>query len=164
MKKKGYFLTLDAFIATVIIAAGLLLLLFLTSYRPEQEQAVFFADDLAKGMATQTVRNTNTPEIQQMRRDGDIRNLENSLFEQIGEFYIREEFTLAETFTESITIGRIPPQYGYSVRVDDAIMYETGVERNSSGLLISSKVILSGTPNKSMFWGPFVGEVRVWQQ
>jgi len=164
MKKRGYFFTLDAFIAVGIITAGLFLIFVSSSHRPFQEQAVFFADDLMNGLARQTLRDTNEPYIQQLRRDGNISNLDITLFEQLGDFYVRRSFDQAAKLAEAVTKDRVPPQYGYAIRINGTELYAAGVLLNTTPLLVRSKTIISGISNSTEFWGPLEAEVRVWLQ
>jgi len=52
MKKKAYFFTLDAFIATGVIAVGIVLILFTTTNKPYEMQTAFLSQDLIETISS----------------------------------------------------------------------------------------------------------------
>ena len=159
--KKAYFFTLDAFIAGTIIATGLLLVLFYRTNVPQQTQTINIADDVMGYFSKTKVSEVNNVYIDSHRKNKVV-NPQNTLIEQLGEFYYLKDLPDAKGFTEEATKGSIPPQYGYMVLVNGTELYSNKIYTNATSFLFSSKKMIFGAVNQTDMW-IYKSEVRVWK-
>ncbi|MFC1800810.1 hypothetical protein ACFLYT_02010, partial [Nanoarchaeota archaeon] len=95
----------------------------------------------------------------------DIANPDNTLLEQMSEFYHQGEpyYGYAETIARSISKGLVKPQYSYAVYINKTLIYNlTKHNEENASLLITSKKLVYGMLDQEL-WGPYIAEVRVWQ-
>ncbi len=163
VNKRGYFFTLDAFIAIGIIALGLLLVLFAQSYKPYETQAVFLSQDFIDALTSTKVSEVNNQFVFDLIGRGNITSLDNTILEQAGEFYITGQKDLATEFIGQVSGDIVPVQYGFELLVNEEPIFNRSVLTERAELVVSSKKLLFGVVNVSQMWGPIGAEVRVWQ-
>src|SRR3989344_3348128 len=112
--KKGVFFTIDALLACGIIIIAIVLVS--QFYYSEQQTANvnYASQDLVNVFSTMTVSQINNAYVQNLTASGIITNTNNTLIEQIGEFWAQESAELAENFTKNLTEDLIPKNYGFS--------------------------------------------------
>lgn len=159
---KGYFFTLDAFVAMGIIVAGLVFVLTAYSYRPVTAQATVLGSDLLLSLANTKVTEINNDYARNLALNGTITNTDNSLLQQAAEFYVNNQSSMGSEFLRNLTYSLVPLQYGYELRINKTAIYSRGAFTNTNRLVVSSKSIVFGIYNNTM-WGPLDAEVRVWQ-
>ena len=109
-----------------------------------------------------------------LHRNGNITSLDNTLFEQICEFYYRNvtkksSFTLGliDSFVSSISSNIVPPGYGFIINIEDTTVYNKTGKRispiNDSVIVIPSKRLIHGIYNETELIGPYIVEVIVWK-
>jgi len=171
MKKKAYFFTLDAFIATGVIAVGIVLILFTTTNKPYEMQTAFLSQDLIDTISSIKVYQiSDNNYIYELIEEGSITNPENTILDQIGEFSYRGMNDTASNFTKTILPGIIPNEYNFQllIKEGDIIKFNyiklksIGTLRNTSKAVASSKNIIFGLSDSTM-WGPYIAEVRTWK-
>lgn len=162
MKKRGYFFTLDAFIAIAIITAGMLLILSAHSFVPYPTQTLYLSEGYIDTIASVKIYEVNNPYVDELRLNGQIKNPEQTLLEQVGEFYVTGRDDLATNLVRNITHGLIPEQYGFELLINKTRVYNQSILSNKTILLVSSKRIVSGIINRSELW-TLEAEMRVWQ-
>ncbi len=160
--RKGYFFTLDAFIAMGIIVAGLVFVLTAYSYRPVTSQATVLGSDLMLSLANTKVTEINNDYVRNLTLNGTITNSDNSLLQQVGEFYVNNQNSMGREFVRNVTNNLIPVQYGFELRINNTPVYNRSAFTRTNRLVTSSKSIVFGIYNNTM-WGPLNAEVRVWQ-
>lgn len=177
--RKGYFFVLDAFLAMSILVLGILIVYSFRSYSPSQVQPLLLADDVMESLSSNKVGdlagNISGPGIyvQGLISDGDIPTMQNTLLEQIGEFYALDNDALCRSFTANITDMLIPSQYGFALYVNvtnhslntndfKVIVNNISVQQDESSMLVTSKRIVAGIVNETVMWGPFIMEARIW--
>ena len=197
MNKKAFFFTIDAFIALGVLVAGFLLVLATHTYQPIESQTIFFSKDLLQVFSTTKVDQADNQLIFQMRcKDcncdptnfaycGLIKNLDNTLLEQLGEFVYRSRpngdcsskcMDAAKEIARTFSASLINPQFTYEFVIKDVKNPEsiqeytllnntqiTGKTQDKTNLLIVSKRLIYGIGDNNDMFGPYVAEVRVWQ-
>ena len=161
--KRGYFFTLDAFIAIGVISLGLLLVLFTQSFKPYETQAVFLSQDFIDTLTSTKVSEVNNPYVFDLVGQGNITNPDNTILEQAGEFYITGRKGAASEFIGQVAADIVPVQYGLELLINQETIFNRSVLTDDVGLVVSSKKILFGIVNVSDMWGPLGTEVRIWQ-
>ena len=175
IKKRGYFFVLDAVLGLFVIAIGIFLIS--TSYVnvPQLTQVGLLSDDLLNFLSNTKISNLNNPYAGiggQLWKQGMITDADNSLLQQIGEFYAKNNLDIAEKFIANVSKDVVPAQFEYEVWMDGIVLYpraptaEHIESKNSTKLLLTSKKITFGIINKatSDLWGPYKAEVFVWER
>ncbi len=180
MQRKGYIFSLDAIIAICVMVVGIVLVLLSMSYTPTPTQAVSLSQDLVNALYATKIYDLNDqdyPYVKFLKSNGNITLMENTILEQIGEFYYRNVtyhcmycLGLATNFARNLTKYSIPEQYSFEILVNNMSIYErrstnptVSSEKNNSRLLMTSRRIFSGFINRTDIWGPYSAEVFVWQ-
>jgi hypothetical protein len=140
--KKAIFFTLDALIAAGILLVGLVIISSTHLNRQPTVHLSYISDDLMGVLSEIKVYEINDPYVDELIANGNITKLDNSIIEQIGEFWAENQTEIAENFTKAILGDSIPETYGYSLLVDDELVHtrQTGVNYS----VISSRKIVSG--------------------
>jgi hypothetical protein len=163
MGKKGYFFTLDAFLAVGILAVGLVILYLSQSFTPSTAQSEFLAQDLLKTLGSTKLSELNSRYVDEQRFAGNITSMSNTLLEQMGEFYYTNQIGNAQNFSTNITSAMVPPAYGYRISMDTALLTNRSVLSNDNPDLSVSKSFVLGVINTSVLWGPYPVEVLIWR-
>lgn len=164
MQKRGYFFTIDAFVAILILVMGILLVLSIQNSRPYDTQALFISQDLMTSLSSTNVRDINQPYINALRGNGTITNFDNSVMEQAAEFYVTNQDDISREFIKSALSTIVPSQYGYRVVINNEVLYNTSTPALDINVLTTSKTIVYGTLNRTILWGPYTVELTTWQQ
>ena len=174
-KKRGYFFILDAALGIFVLAIGAFLIASLYINLPEPSQVGLLSDDFLNFLSNTQIKDLNNPYGGiggKLWKDGNITNKDNSLLQQIGEFYSKKQYDLAEKFIRNVSANVIPSQFNYELWMDSSILYpripDAGeiASKSKTDLMLTSKKITFGvasTANSSL-WGPYKAEVFVWQK
>ncbi|MBI2664280.1 hypothetical protein HYX10_02965 [Candidatus Woesearchaeota archaeon] len=184
MAKRGQYFTIDAFVAMLVVATGLVLVLALNTYQPSTAQPEVLSQEFVNTLAQVKIKEMNNPFVAQQLKGGNITNPDNTLLQQVYEYYSYFDSFLTGcspsnpchgfdpvTYTNmsaellaSVAKDLVPAQYSYEILVDGVPLNSRGTGQQEAKVLISSKRIIFGIVNKSVeFWGPIVVEVRIWQ-
>ncbi len=163
--KRAQYLTLDAFIASMIIAVTLVIVLAARTTQPYTSQSEAASKGLAESLSQLKLGELNNQLIINMSRNGTITNLDNTILQQATEFYFLGNRHYAFELLRNITQTLIPKQYSFDVIINNDLIYNRTISaENSSSVLISSKKLIFGVVNRTaMVYGPTIAEVRIWQ-
>lgn len=163
--KKAQYLTIDAFIASMIVAVTLVIVLAARTSQPYVAQSELTSKGFADSLSQVKLKELNNPLVINLSRDGTITNPDNSVLQQATEFYIIGHKDLAFALLNNVTQRLIAPQYSFKILINNTLIYNrTLVNENTSGTLISSKKLVFGVINRTMLvYGPTTAEVIVWQ-
>lgn len=170
MNKRGaYFFVIDALIAASIIFMSLMLIFNTHVSSPESNPALRMVEDYTDFLVGTKIRELQAPYVQDLIDDGNITHLDNTILEQLTEFYYINESGARDTtnimwaFVRNISQGIISEQRSFSVFVNQTIVYE---EINSplqqSRLVVNSKKISYKRINETYIYGPIMVEVKLW--
>ncbi len=163
IKKRGYFFTLDAFVAMGIIVVGLFVVLASYSYSPVSEQQEALGADILLSLSATKVTELNNDYVMLLITNGTITNRDNTVLQQLGEFYVNNQSSMGSKFIANISSNILPYQFGVNISINKTQAYYSGAKlRPSSRYVISSKSIIFGIYNGT-FWGPFPADVVMWQ-
>ncbi|PIY60630.1 hypothetical protein COY95_00795 [Candidatus Woesearchaeota archaeon CG_4_10_14_0_8_um_filter_47_5] len=169
--RRGYFFVLDAFLAIMIIAATLIVLLSGEQREPTKSRVPYISQDILNYLTRTQVNELNNNWVFGLYTGGNenITNPTNSLIQQIGEFYVTGRRSLAENFTRNVTLEVIPLKFGAEfILFNETNRYNLTLaagerDQTNASFFISHRTVVSGIINSSSSWGPLIGEVRVWQ-
>ena len=169
--KKGVFFTIDG-----IIAAGIIFVVIISassSYVKEQPNfhVSYISRDVVSILSALNVAEASNGYINERIASGDIENMDNTLLEQIAEFWAKGQLEYANKTVSNVTDLFIPNTMGFGVWIDNEAIYTRDKAITKS--LTSSKKIISGIAkgqqtaetreNPPTLFGVVVVEVRVWQ-
>ena len=183
IKKRGYFFILDAVLALLVLVIGVFVV---TSYyveAPKPVQVGLLSGDLLAFLANNKIKEINNPYVGiggELWNQGFITDPENTLLQQIGEFYKKYEddptddsyLDFAEKFIQNVSKNAVPPQFRYEIWMNDVILYpktpSSGhlTSKDNAKILITSKRLTFGVMDKKTgeIWGPYKAEAFVWER
>lgn len=163
--KKAQYLTIDAFIASMIVAVTLVIVLAARTTLPYTSQSESVSKGLAESLSQVKLSELNNPLITSMARDGTITSMDNTILQQVTEFYFVGNRHYAFELLRNVSQSLIPKQYSFNVIVNNELIYNRTVRtENSSSVLVSSKKLVFGVVNRTaLVYGPTIAEVRLWQ-
>lgn len=175
LKKRGYFFVLDAALGLLILVIGVFLITSSYVTVPQPAQVGLLSDDFLNFLSNTKIKDFNNQYGGVggvLWSQGHVTDSENSLLQQIGEFYATNNLDIAEKFIQNASQGVIPEQFVYEVWVDGIVLYpkiptlEHTESKANTELLLTSKKLTFGIVNKttSNIWGPYKAEVFVWQR
>ena len=168
--KKGIFFTIDSLLAGGIIFT--VIVLASSVYIKEQPSfnLNYLSQDITKTLSTLTVKEIDNEYINERISSGDITNLDNTILEQIAEFWADDQMIFANRTASNVTDLFVPDNIGFGMWIDSETIYKRGIPIKKS--LVSSKKIISGIEksqttgetrkNPPILLGPVVVEVRIW--
>jgi len=141
-KKRGIFFTIDAILAAGIFLAIIFLVSSTYVSAPDKAQVSFISQDIIRIFTNLKVSEFDNVYVKNLINTGVITRANNTILEQIGEFWAENKIELAENFTRAITDSLVPERFGFGIYVDGEEIYlrSKSITRN----LISSRKIISG--------------------
>lgn len=99
--KRGIFFSADALIAVIIVLIVIVIIIPITNFsRPATE----IHRDVIRSLSSLKIGEINNSYVKSLIASGEITNLNNTILEQIGEFYVTN-ITLARSLAESVLSG-----------------------------------------------------------
>ncbi len=175
LKKRGYFFVLDSMLGLSIIIIGVFLIMSSYTKLPQPAQVGLIADDLLNFLSKTKIRDLNNAYAGiggELWDQGEITKSDNSLLQQIGEFYAENKLGIAGQFISSVSRGVVPAQFNYEVWMDNRLLYPQAPSsshiqsKEDTELLLTSKKMAFGILNMTngTMWGPYKAEVFVWER
>jgi hypothetical protein len=166
--RKAYFYSLDAFIAIIILTVGIFLVLQSGSHQAPRQSVFLLSRDLTDYLAGTRVYDLNdelyNDSIKLWKENGNISHIDNTLLEQAGEFYARNETALASSFLSNVTVTTVTARYNFEIVIDGTPIFGSSViDRRNATNLVANKVMIFGVLNSTASWGPYEADIRVWQ-
>ena len=168
MNKRGaYFFVIDALIASSVIALSLIIIFTTHNLRHETTPTLRMVEDYSDFLIDTKVRNFQGSYRDKLVSDGNITNLDNTLIEQLTEFYFlnktRDTTTIMWNFTKEITYGVVPSQRSVSLSINDTVIFSRqNIPPENAELRLSSKKISFKKINSSYVYGPVIVGVSIW--
>ncbi|MBT4166069.1 VWA domain-containing protein [archaeon] len=171
MKKRGVFFSTDALIALMIIFVSVLIIYPVVKYAPEKN---YIQEDILNVLSSLKI-----DEIEEVYVEGNITNLNNSVMEQIGEFYVTDlsaarvlaSFVLENIdarenvgiwYGNKLLASRNVSSYEESEDVTVARRVISGIREGESVTGFSSRAFLkSNVRTKYFYFGGYVGEGNI---
>ncbi|MBI3034155.1 VWA domain-containing protein [Candidatus Woesearchaeota archaeon] len=148
--RKGYYFSMDAFLAASLILLGLFLMSII--YVKEQSAASgSFSKDAIGMLSTIKVSDTSNPYISELISNGTIKNSNLTILEQIGALWAENKTDYARKLAENLTSELIPQNYGFAIYADSELIYSNNKSQGTS--LTVSKILVSGITKDKPFRG-----------
>jgi hypothetical protein len=143
--KKGYFFSVDAFIALLIILGVVLFI------KPSQKNLNFESsvdEDLINVLSNLKIGDIDNPYVKGLIFSGNITNLNNSVLDQIGEFYATSS-SLAPMLAQNV-LDSISLQENAALYFDSQLLASThSPDYSNSSRIFTSRQVISGISNLS---------------
>ena len=170
--KKGIFFTIDGIIAAGIIFATIILISSVYTQEQNNYNVNYLSKDLANSLTTLKIKDSDNGYIKGLVADGTIKNKDNTVLEQIGEFWADDKLDVASKTVSNLTSSLIPVNIGFGVWIDNQQIYSKDVPLKKA--LVTSKMLVSGfkkgqatssydRQNPPTLFEPIVIEVRAWE-
>ena len=174
-EKRGYFFILDAVLGLFVLVIGVFLVTYSYVAAPNPSQVGALSEDLLNFLSTKKIKELNDPYVgvggSLWTAWGITPNIDNSLLQQIGEFYATNKLDMAEQFIQHVSSEAVPPQFRYEVWMNNVILYpkipspeHTKSKSDTAILLTSKKVTFGIDKTTNEMWGPYKAEVYVWER
>ncbi|MBS3097203.1 hypothetical protein J4209_00240 [Candidatus Woesearchaeota archaeon] len=140
--KKGIYFTLDSIIAANIILIGLILA---SSFYINEEPTThlnYISGDLIKTLAELKISETSNAFVNELIAEGNITRLNNSIIEQIGEFWAEGNNELAGNLTKEFVYDLIGDSYGAGFYINDEELFIK--QKGGVKIASSSQKMISG--------------------
>jgi hypothetical protein len=170
--KKGVYFTTDAILAGGIVLTVILLISSFYSSQPSKSNVNYLSRDVTVVLSTIKVGDTKNQYIKEEIAGGSITNLDNTILEQIGEYWAAGDLDRANRTASNFTELWISNLTGIGIWINNQSVFNRGtpITRN----LISTRKIISGVQYGESFgsgtradpptlWGPIIAEVRAWE-
>ncbi len=141
MGMKGYYFSFDAFLGASIILIGVLLVSTIYSSQSETSQVTYLSRDIVSVLSELKVSEVNNSYVTTLIANGDIKNPNNSILEQIGELWAANKTDEAKYLALNFTAPYTDARHGFGIYANDQEIFATQNQKTS---LISSKKIVSG--------------------
>ncbi len=181
--RKGYFFLIDSIIALGVLAVGVFLVFALYVNVPPIEQPAILSDDIMDFFANNKIKDVDNAYAGlggTLWKEGKITNGENTLLQQIGEFYEKSKddaayLDITEQFIAELIQNVFPKEYSFEFWIHDlgvdTLIYPKNPSpehlnsKEATEVIIPSKKIVYGILNKETgdMFGPYNAEVLVWQ-
>ena len=142
IKKRGVFFTIDAVLAASIIVMVIVLTSSYYVKETKTKNIDYMASDLVRVLTNIKVNEINNNYINDLVAGGNITRANNTILEQIGEFWSENEIDQASKFARNITEALIPNQFGVGIWVNEELIYSKNKPITRG--LVSSKKLISG--------------------
>jgi len=166
---------IDAVLGLFILVMGVFLIMSSYINSPEQTQVSLLSDDLMNFLSNTKIKDLNNPYAGiggSLWNNGTITDPENTILQQIGEFYAANNLDIAEKFVQNVSKNVMPSQFRYEFWIDGQLIYPRNPNaahiksKSDTELLLTSKKITFGLINRTTtnIAGPYKAEVFVWEK
>lgn len=172
MNKRGaYFFVLDALLAASIIFISLIIIFTTHNTQPESNPSLRMVEEYTEYLTNTKIRGFQGDYVQRLENDGNITNIDNTLLEQLIEFYYLNESGKRNTtqimanYTNETSKGVIPDQRYFALYLNTTLIYNRtnpSFTINESRLVLTSQKISFKRINQTYIYGPIILEVKIW--
>ncbi|MBN1793205.1 hypothetical protein JW826_05985 [Candidatus Woesearchaeota archaeon] len=164
MDKRGaYFFVIDAIIAGVVLVAGLMFIFSTYSVKPESDPTVRASEDFLLFISSTKIRDYYNPVISNMTLDGNITRIDNTILEQMMEFYYNGKQPQLEALALNVINNVVSPERSAVIVINSTIIHnKTVTPMERSKLLVSAKRMSFTRINETLIFGPVWIEVKIW--
>lgn len=170
MKKKSQIFIFDLIFASIMIFVSLGLFFTYFSTTTDNSNIYTVNYEILNSISKTSINSLNDIGIRNMFRDGLIRNKDNTVGQQIGEFVYDGRLDLAQDLTQIFVKNYISKQMNYNITLSNEsitnILYEgknTHVDYSDATITSSSNRIIIGFKGKNSFYGPYTLNIKIWQ-
>ena len=183
MNKKGYFFLIDGIFALLILMIGFMII---TSGKPTKLDEIpltLVSENLVDILSSVKISEIcegctcTIQEIQRQCNNRNIRNMDQSLLDYIGELYYlydqgdnSKRQQISNVFSGIIQGLYRDELYGIELKIneDPNAFYSDGNKLSTKYLITSKRVVFGyyedGNTGEVNFWGPYLVEINMWEK
>lgn len=138
--RKGFFFSLDALIAALLIVGGILLIAKVTDPDTDTSQLQAASEDAAVAINTVRIYELNAPLVKAMIANGTIEDPNATVIEQMGFFWATGNDDHARQIA-SILLDGAYPGYGMRLTYDGDVLYNRSSPKGSKDIISASRMV-----------------------
>ena len=140
--KKAIFFTIDSLLASGIVIVAILLVSTFYVNEHKRVNVSYASQDLVRVFSVMKIGEVNNEYVQSLIDSGEITSTNNTIIEQIGDFWAQDKMGIAKNLITDLTDQLIPSNYGLSIVIDGEEIYSRSVPIKKA--LVSSRKLVSG--------------------
>ena len=142
--KKGFFFSMDGFLALILFALFLSLIYSFFISVPRLEQPFYFSEDILDVFSEVKVSELDLnsyPNIQGMITNDVINNTNKTIFEVLSDFQLNNHnIADSQMLVNELITGIIPEQYGFGIDFGNSSIYEK--PKNVTNLVSRQRLVI----------------------
>lgn len=179
--KKGIYFTMDALLASFLLIAGILFIMNNPFYEQNTEQKSFISQDILNSLYSLKITEINHEFVEDEINNNNITRLNNSVLEQIGEYWTIGDIDKANYLFEIVVNHSLGDNLGLRLTIEDEEIFSkqltnyadiasssrmiTGITKGGPITGFSSSAYLKKIRNKKTssyaYFGGFVGQGNI---
>ncbi len=174
-RKQGIYFTIEAMIAMMILSVGFGIIIYMFTMLAKPpigvvQTTLYDTVDLFN-TKIDSIGNGSCSLNSTWIDDGNITDTSQSILNQAGEFYYRYsekncEYCgelLQQCISEFVDYKNIQEE-NIKIEIDGQTWYANGtITLENATVIFPNRILLLGTENNTVMWGPYVAKVQVWQ-
>ncbi len=140
--KKGFYFTIDALFASILIVTAVILMLTFQISTDDSPVADYYSRDIVRVLDELTVEEMGDPWIDSLIANGMIDDPSVSILYQIGKFWSLGNTIEANNLTSLVLQGMLPANFGFGVYLDGSELYASNISSQST--VYSYRRLISG--------------------
>ncbi|MBN2142309.1 hypothetical protein JW711_03175 [Candidatus Woesearchaeota archaeon] len=154
---------IDAIIAGVVLIAALMYIFNTYTLAPEQDPTLRASEDFLKYLSGTKIRDYHSALVTNFTLEGKITDLDNTLLDQIAEFYYKGMSEEMDNLTQEVVDKAVVHERSVLFFFNGTLLHNRTVSSLSdTKLLISAKRVTFLRVNETTIFGPAWAEVRIW--
>jgi hypothetical protein len=179
---KGMYFSIDALLAIVILAIGVFTIHSMMPVQKTIDQSYVISTDFLNALSELKISELNNSYIKELIAEGNITNTNNTILQQIGEFWSENKTDIARNIILNLSKGIVPNQIKFGVWIDNETIYTSDSPGDSASIIPSrrtvsgiekfkpmygylSRLILTSTGSKTVrsyyYFGGYVGDGNI---
>jgi hypothetical protein len=168
-KKKSQIFIFDLIFATfmVFVSIGI----FFTYFSETRSNSNLYSInyEILDSFTTTNINSLNDEVIREMFKTGEIRNKDNTIAQQVAEFFYLGKEDLARDLTDVFVKNYISLQMNYNISIrneTDSLVLKTSnnnLDFQNASIASASNRLIIGFNDKDSFYGPFDLSIKIWQ-
>lgn len=155
--KNGYFFTMDAALAASVLLGGILLLSAYHFSDPPVVTLDLLSQDIIDSLASLRIYELDNEYVDELVSDEEITDINNSVLDQVGEFWADDRLDIAYLFLANVTDGLLPDNYGFGLWINGGLVFQRS--GSSVSTRASAKRLVSGV-DKAVPIDGFIAKAR----
>lgn len=149
MKKRGIYYSIDALLAGIMLVTISVLLINTNFYEQKLEQKTYISQDILLSLSELKINEVNNSFILSEISSGSIKNTNNSILEQLGEYWALDENAKAEQLVSSILDSSLESSFDYRLSVDSEYLHTSGTP-SETNIITNSRMIAGIAKNEPL--------------
>ncbi|MBR9700031.1 VWA domain-containing protein [Candidatus Woesearchaeota archaeon] len=140
--KGGIFFSIDALIASIILISALLILSTLYIEESNTRHLSSISNDALGVFSEMRIGEINNSYVDYLFSQGEIKDANLTLIEQLGELWALNKTTLATNLAKNLTEYLFPRNFGFGIVIGNEVLYERNFSTKHN--IIASRKMISG--------------------